>query len=176
MRPSLTRRALAMLALGLCGCDPALDWREVTLPDTPLHAELPCRPGRFERTLRVGGESVKLFMLSCEAEGVTFGLSTAELADSAKVEPLLSALLAASREAIHGQGSTVPWQPPGSTPFRGNASAHYSGLRPDGMAVEESIQVFGRGTRVYEAIAVGRSLPPAVAEPFREGLFFTAAR
>ena len=37
----------AAVAAGLAGCSPALDWRDVRLPDTALVTQLPCKPGRF---------------------------------------------------------------------------------------------------------------------------------
>ena len=60
----------------------------------------------------------------------------------------------------------------GATPFSGNSSAHLHGQRPDGETVDESIRVFARGTRVFQASAVGASLPDAALRPFEDGLRF----
>ena len=164
--------AAGIAAVVLSACQPALDWRTVSLPQTGLEGVLPCRPGTFERTVRLGSGTTSMFMLSCEASGVTYGLSTAELGDSARIEPALAALLGSARLAIAGSGEVVAWQPFGATPFKGNVSAHYLGLRPDGVPVEESIQVFGRGTRIFEAMAIGRRLDPSATQPFKDGLRF----
>ena len=157
------------------GCAPTLDWRDVQVPDTELVAQLPCRPGRFERTVTVGDETLRMFMLSCEAAGVTYGVSTAELPDPARIETVLAGLSGAARKAIRGDGSLVEWRPAGATPFRGSASGLLRGIRPDGVHVDVAIHVFGRGTRVFEATAIGAHLSDAATKPFEEGLRFRIA-
>jgi len=163
-------RVAALAALA--ACSPPLDWRTVAVPDTELVAELPCRPGRFERTVAVAESSLKMFMLSCEADGVTYGISTAEVADPTRIEAVLSALAASARRAIRGDGDLVEWHPAGATPFRSSASGLLRGTRPDGVHVDASIHVFGRGTRVFEATAIGVHLSEAATKPFEEGLQF----
>ena len=74
---------------GARGVQPGFDWRSVPLPDTQLVAELPCRPGRFQRDVTVAGTPLKLFMLSCEAGGVTYGVATAEVGDPPRVDAVL---------------------------------------------------------------------------------------
>jgi hypothetical protein len=173
-RPGLRlARGLGLLALAALGaCAPALDWRSVPVPDTELVAELPCRPGRFERTVAVGDASLKMFMLSCEAAGVTYGVATAEVPDPTRIESVLAALATAARRAIRADGDLVEWHPAGATPFRGSASGLLSGTRPDGVHVDEAIHVFGRGTRVFEATAIGTHLSEAATKPFEDGLQF----
>jgi hypothetical protein len=168
------RGGLALVALlGLGGCTPDLDWREVTVPDTPLRAEMPCRPGRFERAVVVAGTPIKLFMLSCEAAGVTYGVASADVVDPARVESVLAGLAAAAQAALQAPSGTLePFDLPGATPFRSNAGARFLGKRPDGAAVEESLRVFARGTRVYQASAIGATLPAAAVGPFEAGLRF----
>jgi len=157
----------------LAACSPAFDWRSVPLPDTPLVAELPCRPARFQRDVTVAGVPLKLFMLSCEAGGVTYGVATAEVGDPAKVDPVLFALRDSAAAAIRSSDSTAgALNLRGITPFSGNTSAHLHGRRPDGETIDEAIRVFGRGTRVYQASAVGRALPEAALRPFEDGLRF----
>jgi uncharacterized protein (DUF2147 family) len=174
----LARRVsfVALLAGALAGCGPVLDWRSVTLPETELVAQLPCRPGRFERKVVVAGVPLKMFMLSCEAGGVTYGVATADVVDPAHVEPVLAALVDSARTAIRGDGRIGEWQPEGATPFHGNASGRLSGTRPDGVHVDEAIHVFGRGTRVFEATAIGTDLSDAATQPFEEGLRFQSAK
>lgn len=177
VRICATRRlADGAILLGLtlvAACSPVLDWREVELPDTPLRAELPCRPGRFEREVAVAGMPLKMFMLSCEAGGVTFGVASAEVGDPARVEPVLAGLADAARRALRGtRGDFVAYDLRGATPFRGNASARLAGERPDGAAVEESLRLFARGTRVYQASAIGPALAAATITPFEDGLRF----
>jgi hypothetical protein len=149
-----------LAALALAACSPALDWHSVPLPGTQLVAELPCRPGRFERDVTVAGLPLKLYMLSCEAGGVTYGVATAEVGDPARVDAVLRALHDGAAAAIRSADSPAgALNMRGATPFSGNSSAHLHGRRPDGEEVEEAIRVFGRGTRVFQASAVGARLP-----------------
>lgn len=167
---------LAVLA-ALPACSPTLDWRSVALPDTQLVAELPCRPSRFQRDVTVAGVPLKLFMLSCEAGGVTYGVATAEVGDPGRVDPVLLALRDSAAAAIRSADSTAgALNLDGITPFPGNSSAHLHGRRPDGETIEESVRVFARGTRVYQASAVGTRLPDAALRPFEEGLRFALER
>ena len=168
-------RALAGLpALAtLASCQPAMDWRSVPLPGTQLVAELPCQPARFERALAVAGVPLRLFMLSCEVGGVTYGVATADVGDPARVNPVLFALRDSAAAAI--RSANLPagaLKIRGITPFSGNSSAHLHGQRPDGETVDEAVHVFARGTRVFQASAVGAALPEAALRPFEDGLRF----
>jgi hypothetical protein len=168
---SLHAAAAVLFLLG--GCAPALDWRSVPVTGTELIAELPCRPGRFERDIVVAGTPLKLFMLSCEAGGVTYGVATADVGDPTRVDGVLRALADGSAAAIRSSSSrrsalTIP----GATPFSGNVSARLHGERPDGAVVEESMRTFGRGARVFQASAIGPALADAAVKPFEDGLRF----
>jgi hypothetical protein len=166
-----------LAALLLAACTPTWDWRTVEVPDTPLKAELPCRPGRFQRDVVVGGAPLKLFMLSCEAGGVTYGVATADVADITRVDAVLHGLAESAGAAIRSADSTVgALNMSGVTPFSGNTSARLHGKRPDGQAVEESIRVFARGSRVYQVTAIGVALPQPALEPFENGLRFDLER
>jgi hypothetical protein len=174
LRDAPRRRFLASIALlGLASCSPTFDWRSVSLPDTQLVTELPCRPGRFQRDVRVAGVPLKLFMLSCEAGGITYGVATAEVGDPGRVDTVLHALRDGAAAAIRSAESPAgALNMPGATPFSGNSSAHLHGQRPDGETVYEAIRVFARGTRVFQASAVGAALPDAAVKPFEDGLRF----
>ena len=161
------------LVLALAACTPTFDWRSVPLPDTQLVAELPCRPGRFERDATVAATPLKLFMLSCEVGGITYGVATADVGDPRRVDAVLHALRDSAASAIRSSDAPAgALNMPGATPFSGNSSAHLHGQRPDGQTVEEAIRVFGRGTRVFQASAIGANLPEAALRPFEEGLRF----
>jgi hypothetical protein len=165
--------ALSAASLLLCGCAPTLDWRSVPVPGTELISELPCRPGRFQRDIVVAGTPLKLFMLSCEAGGVTYGVATADVGDPTRVDPVLRALADSAAAAIRATApQRVVLDIPGATPFSGNVSARLHGRRPDGEVVEESMRTFGRGARVFQASAIGPALPDAAVRPFEDGLRF----
>ena len=163
---------LAVLS-GIVACTPAWDWRSVPLPGTQLVTELPCRPSRFQRDVTVAGVPLQLFMLSCETGGVTYGVATAEVGDPARVDAVLFALRDSAAAAIRSSGLPAgALNLHGVTPFNGNYSAHLHGQRPDGETVDEAIRVFARGTRVFQASAVGTTLPEAALKPFEDGLRF----
>lgn len=169
------RGALVGLAAaqGLAACTPTFDWRSVPLPDTQLVTELPCRPSRFQRDVDVAGVPLKMFMLSCEVGGVTYGVATAEVGDPARVDTVLHALRDSAGAAIRSANSAHgALNMHGITPFSGNSSARLHGQRPDGQTVDEAIRVFARGTRVFQASAVGATLPEAAVKPFEDGLRF----
>ncbi len=174
VRPPFRRIFLGLAAVQLlAACTPAWNWRSVALPGTQLVTELPCRPARFQRDVTVAAVPLKLFMLSCEVGGVTYGVATADVVDPARVDAVLFALRDGAAAAIRSSGSGAgALNPGGVTPFNGNSSAHLHGQRPDGEAIDESIRVFARGTRVFQASAVGATLPEAALKPFEDGLRF----
>ncbi len=176
-RDRRSRKALALVAwptlAAAVACVPAFDWRSVRLPETQLVAQLPCRPGRFQREMVVAGAPLKLFMLSCEAGGVTYGVATAEVGDAARVEATLAELAAGARTALRARDAEfASFKLAGATPFQGNVSARLRGMRPDGATAEESLRLFARGTRVFQVNAIGPALPEAVVKPFEDELRF----
>ncbi len=178
-RPRASRRdgavvlaAFAALA-ALAGCSPSLDWRSVPLPDTQLVAQMPCRPGRFQRDVAVAGVPLKLFMLSCEAGGVTYGVATADVGDPARVDAVLAELAADARGALRAPDARLtPFELAGATPFRGNVSGRLQGSRPDGQSAQESLRLFARGTRIFQVNAIGPALAEAAIRPFEDDLRF----
>lgn len=170
---TLRRRLVAAALVGLGGCTPVFDWRSVRLPDSQLVAELPCRPSRFQRDVVVAGVPLKLFMLSCEAGGVTYGVATADVHDPARVDAVLFALRDSAAAAIRSANVRArALNLGGATPFSGSSSVQLHGERLDGRTIDESIRVFARGARVFQASAVGLSLPDAALRPFEDGLRF----
>jgi hypothetical protein len=100
-------------------------------------------------------------------------VATADVGDPARVDAVLFALRDSAAAAIRSSDARPgALSLSGATPFSGNSSAHLHGQRPDGEAVDEAIRVFARGTRVFQASAVGRSLPEAALRPFEDGLRF----
>jgi hypothetical protein len=166
-------RVAALAVLFVAGCSQALDWREVQIADTELVVRFPCHPARFERTVEVAGRPLRLGLTSCDANGVTYGLATAEVGDPAQVDAVLAALADAARGGIAaGEPAATGLSFPGVTPYRGNVRVRLVGRRTDGQAVDEAVDVFARGTRVYQATTIGSPLTAAADEPFHAGLRF----
>ena len=76
----LLGRALAAccvigVVLGLVGCTPALNWREVGFDDARWVGWLPCKPDRAQRTVNLGGPAAQLSLMGCQADGMDFTLA-----------------------------------------------------------------------------------------------------
>jgi len=176
----LRRRIAWLVTIGAsvwaCGCSPALDWRDVSLAATDLIASFPCPPSSFEREVSVADQSMKMFLLACDASGATYGVSTIEVGDPRRVDAVLLALRLGAGRAIGDTGS-VPeaFRLRGATPYPASQTVRLVGRRQDGRAVEEEIFVFARGTRVFQASVIATALAQAQTAPFREGLHFVTA-
>jgi hypothetical protein len=163
--------AAATTAL-LVACTPALDWRDVRPAGSGLVIQFPCKPAALERKLALAGTPVTLSLSACKAERHTWGLAHADVADPAKVGPALAELLASARGNVGGAAAPVATLAPtpasgvptaaasalavpGATPNPQSARVQWSGTLPDGTAVQMHVAVFARGTRVFQATALG---------------------
>jgi hypothetical protein len=145
----------------------------VPVPGSELVGAFPCHPSRQERRVELVGRPVLLSLLSCDQGGVTYGLATADVEDPARVDAVLTAMAEAARHGIGArEPAPVPLSFAGVTPYRGNATLRLSGQRTDGRPVEEAIDLFARGTRVFQATAIGTTLPDPAVQPFHAGLHF----
>lgn len=93
-------RWLALCAVGLTACAPALNWREVRPADADgLLATFPCKPQAAQRQIPLPGlpDVVTVHLLSCEAEGSRWALSHLSVSDASLVPVALRALAAATR-------------------------------------------------------------------------------
>ena len=94
-------------ALLIAGCSPALNWRTVPLPEADLTITLPCKPDQATRTVELAGAPVELSMVGCDADGATFAVSHAALADPAQVGAALTHWRAAMLARL-GAGAREP--------------------------------------------------------------------
>ena len=167
------RRALACLPplLGLAACTPTLDWREVRPEGGGVVAMFPCKPESQTRTVTLAGTAVRLTLLACKAGGSTWALAHADLADPARVGPALVELRAAAAANL---GAVAPRELPlkldGATPNPASGRVELSGRLPDGAPVQEQLALFAKGTRVFQATALGQRLGDDALEPFFGGL------
>jgi len=98
--PGLSSRWLALCAVGLSACAPALNWREVRPAQADgLLATFPCKPQAAQRQVMLPGLSglVTVHLLSCEADGSRWALSHLSMSDASLVPVALRALAAATR-------------------------------------------------------------------------------
>lgn len=168
MRRTASAVAGGVVVVGLAGCSPALDWREARPEGSGLSLLMPCRPDGHARNVSLAGQTVRLELSACSAGGATWAVAHADVADPARVGPALQALLDGARANAGGgdAGRPASLSVPGATPNPVSARLSFSGRKPDGAALASEVAVFSRGTRVFQATALGAAVPPEGAETF----------
>lgn len=170
---------LSCAALWLPACAPALDWRELRVPDVPLQAMFPCKPSAQERRIQLVNQPVRMLLLACEAGGMTWGLAHADVGDPALTAAAQAEWLAAAAGNIGS--AAVAGAPPsprhalqvsGATPHEASARLLLVGQRPDGRALQMQVGVFVFGSRVHQATVLGPVVPAEAADTFFSGLRF----
>lgn len=162
---------LGGLCLALAACSLALDWRQVRPEGWGAALLMPCRPDQHERPLLLAGNTVKMGMLVCEADGQTFALSSAEVADPTQVGPALQALADAARANLKAPISApAAMQVKGMTPHPLAGRWAWRGQLPDGRPVLAQVMLFSRGSRVYQATLIGPHVDPALAQTFFDAI------
>lgn len=166
------RHAVPLLAAALAAaCSPALDWREVRPEGAVLVAWLPCKPERQVRSMALGSAPVAVELLACSAEGSTWGLASAAIADPREQAVALQALRAARASNLDGRESDVT-----ALSLPGIASGPHAlrfavtGRRPDGTPVVERAAVFAHGGRVFHAAVLGGEPSAQAVETFFDNL------
>lgn len=162
---------MALLALQMAGCSPALDWRQIRPEAWSLSATMPCRPDSQQRQVSLAGAQATLGLWVCSADGFTFALASVDAVEPARVGPVLQALLASAQTNVQGRIKTRrPAAVPGMTPHPDAVHLHLDGQMPDGRVVQVQVLVFVHGLRVFQATALGQGLGPAQAGPFFDGI------
>lgn len=156
MTHRVLKAAVVLACVGLGGCSPALDWREVRPSGTRLLALFPCKAVVQQRHVPLAGQSVLLSLHACTAGGRTWGLAHADVVDPMLMRAALDEWRAAAVNNIGAVNpSVLPLQVPGATPNAGSARVVLAGARPDGQAVEMQLAVFVHGTHVFQASVLG---------------------
>ena len=163
--------ATLTLCAGLTACSPALDWREIRPEDSGAVAMFPCKPTTHARKVRLAGGEVLLTLYACTADDTTWALAFTDLADPARVGRALDELrLSAAANIGAGAPRTLPLAVEGATPSTAAGRVALEGKRSDGVAVQEQVAVFAKGTRVFQATAIGARLPAEGLDVFFDGL------
>jgi hypothetical protein len=162
--------ALAIVLLQ-SACTPALDWRDVRPEGASIVLSLPCKPSVFARKVALAQGLVELSLHACSASGVTWALAHADVGDPTRVSAALREL---RQSAASNLGAPLPpltaLLPPGATPNPESGRSVIQGRLPDGRQVGELVLVFARGTRVFQATAVGNLVPAEAAEVFASSI------
>lgn len=168
MYRSLCAAAVAVL---LAACSPSLNWRSVALADSAITLSLPCKPEHTERAIELAGMPAQVRMSGCAADGATFAVACAVLADPAQAGAALThwraAVLAALRAPAEGQPgapSDRPFVPPGALQLPQSMRTTAQGLAPGegGASVFAEAAWFARvrGPQISACHAVVYSTEP----------------
>lgn len=168
----MARVALQLVAaIVLSACNSSLDWRQMQPEGLGLSAAFPCRPASHARQVKVAGLSTEMTLYACTAQDTTFAVGSLDAGEPARVGDVLVALRAAALANVRGQVRTEgPANVPGMTPHPSALETSFDGSLPDGRPVQESLVVFSRGTRVYQATLVGGKLSAEVVRTFLDAL------
>ncbi len=151
----------------LAACAPALDWRELRPEGSGLALLMPCKPDSQARHVGLASTQVRLALYACSAGGVTWGVAFADIGDPARVGAALDELRASAAKNLGAaEAVELPLQVAGATPNPSSRRVQFPGRMPDGRAVTEQTAVFAKGTRVYQAVAVGQALEPEAVAMF----------
>ena len=164
-------KCVCVALAALAGCTPALNWREVRPEGAELVALLPCKPDRQTRSVTLAGAAVSMQVLGCNAAGTTWGVATADMGDSARVDDALAGLRAARARNLDGrEGEARPATVAGLGPDQRALRLVVDGRRPDGTPVREHALLFAHGTRVFHAAALGGEPSAEALEAFFGGM------
>lgn len=167
---SIAAAAVAMAEL-LVACTPAFNWRTQAIEPTGLSAMFPCKPETVTRSAPMGGGQRTVTMRSCNAEGVTFAVAHARLADPGQAPAVLAAWRASAIAGLGAkpqEGESVP--PAGLPALPQLLSARASGT-PSGQAATTLVGVwFAQGVDTFAAFVMAPVVPAAAVEPFFSGL------
>lgn len=159
--------AYSALAIALCACSPALNWRNVILGS--VRFTLPCKPDQAERDVVLGGVSRTLEMRGCEADGALFAVSRIEVESSADAAVLVQAWRAAALAALQATPATVEDLTPPT--YRRLPDAHAlawlraQGRQPQGGDVQAQLGWLVVGRDVFHLAVYAPHLVPAAVAP-----------
>ena len=168
--PATVAGAAAVLA----GCFPALNWREVRPENSGATVLMPCRPAAQARTVALAGQTLHLQLSVCSASGMTWALATAEVPSEEAVDRVLDALATAAKDNISaGKVSGSRAAVPGALPDSRSRRLDLVGTPRGRAQVQEVVVVAARGTRVFQATALGERLDPEAVDTFLSSLDLT---
>lgn len=93
--------AALLLGLTVLACNPALNWREVSL--NRVTVLLPCKPDRAQRIVNLGPMQTPMQMAGCEAAGALYAISHVRLTDPSQIAGAQTAWQKASLSSLHSE-------------------------------------------------------------------------
>ena len=163
--------AVVLVLTPLSACSPSLNWREVRVDHTPLLALFPCKPELNSREVTLGGKTVTMTLMGCEAGGSSFALVNTDLKDPSMLDSIQSqwrqsTLQNIQAKAVNESPLTIKTGGDAAKAIRVSAQ----GVRPDGTAMHLQGAWFVLGTHIFQATVVSDQASPATVDAFFEGL------
>lgn len=172
-RPPVRWSAWLCLSAGLAACSPALDWRETRPAHTGLALLMPCKPQLHQRQVVLAGATVRMTLHACSAGDQTWALAFADIGDPQRLGAALQALAQAATHNVNATATReMALAVPGATPHGSAKRAQAQGQLADGQARQVQFAVFAHGTQVFQATALGATLPADAAQTFMESIRF----
>jgi hypothetical protein len=172
MRLRLAHVLSVSLLGAMVACTPGLNWRVLAIGETSLSAMFPCKPDTVIRKLPIGPDARDMAMRSCDADGVTFAVAHANLADPSQAPAMLAAWRASTLAGLRAQPDTVSSLPPPGLPALPQQQVLRAGRAagPGGPALQLIGVWFARGADVFAAFVMAPAIPQEAAETFFAGL------
>ncbi len=165
------RAPAAALATALGACAPSLNWRDVTPAGSELRALFPCRPDVHQRRVALAGGTATMQMHVCEASGLTFAVTYADVETPEQVARGMADLRTLAVRNIDGAGAQIAdASVPGMTPHPQAGQLSVQGRLPDASPVQLRAVFFTKGLRVFQASVLGAELADDATRPFFDGL------
>ncbi|WP_414443172.1 hypothetical protein [Burkholderia sp. 22PA0106] len=168
---------LAMAALLVAACSPALDWRTLH-NDAGYTIDLPAKPTLDAREITIGGAPMTMRMQAAHVSGAVFAVGTVMLSDArpATRQAALDVLYAALSRNLHAPAArhevTVPLAAGSTVPgieltVNGKPAGAASGAQGAAAGKTLVARLVARGTHVYQAVAIADApLPADVLDAF----------
>ena len=156
----------------LTACNPTFNWRDVRPDGTRLALLLPCKPDKAQRTVAMASQPTEMNLLSCDAGGVTFAVSMADVNDAGKTDAVLAQWQSATLTNIKAASPITrhAFKVPGLAAAAVMVKA--TGQRGNGQAVSSQAAYFAQDSRVFQAVMYADIISPDVADTFFSGLKF----
>ena len=156
----------------LTACNPTFNWRDVRPDGTRLALLLPCKPDKAQRTVPMASQPTEMNLLSCDAGGVTFAVSMADVNNAGKTGAVLAQWQSATLTNIKA-GSPITRDAFKVSGLATNAvMVKATGQRANGQAVSSQAAYFAQDSRVFQAVMYADNISPDVADTFFSGLKF----
>ena len=120
----------------------------------------------------MAGQQTELNLLSCDAGGVTFAVSMADVKDAAKAAAVLAQWQSATLVNIKSTHAApdAAFKLPGLA--SGGIIVKAIGQRANGQAVSSQAVYFAQGSQVFQAVMYADIIAPDIADTFFSGLKF----